>query len=157
MLEVGVIRKSHGLRGEVIVALTTDRTERLDPGAVLHTDNGPVTVVRSAPHQNRWRVAFAGVESREDADRLRGTILRAEPVDDPDEWFVHQLIGADVVTPDGVSVGTCTAVVEVPAYDLLELDTGHLVPVPFVVDVEGSGPGGVVRIDPPEGLFDLVD
>lgn len=157
MLEVGAIRKSHGLRGEVIVALTTDRTERLDPGSVLHTDDGPLTVARSAPHQNRWRVSFEGIDTREAADRLRGTTLRAEPIDDPDEWFVHELIGARVILPDGTVVGICTSVVEIPAYDLLELDTGHLVPIPFVVDVDRSGPTVAVHVDPPDGLFDLVE
>lgn len=156
-LQVGVIQKSHGLRGEVIVSLTTGRTERLDPSSVLDTDVGPLTVVRASRHQNRWRVGFEGIGSREEADRLRGTVLFAAPIDDPDEWFVHELIGAEVRTIDGVSVGACTSVVEIPAYDLLELDAGHLIPIPFVVDVDRSGGAVVVTIDPPEGLFDLVD
>jgi 16S rRNA processing protein RimM len=38
-----------------------------------------------------------------------------------------------------------------PASDLLELDSGALVPIVFVVDhAEGR-----VTIDPPDGLFDL--
>ena len=48
-------------------------------------------------------------------------------------------------------LGRCTAVVANPAHDLLELDSGALVPIVFVVSNE---PGRVV-IDPPEGLFDL--
>ena len=34
LLEVGRIHKAHGLEGEVIVGLVTNRTERLDPGTV---------------------------------------------------------------------------------------------------------------------------
>lgn len=157
MLEVGVISKAHGLRGEVIVALSTDRTERMDPGTVLETDRGPLTVVRSAPHQHRWRVAFDGVDSREAADELRGLVLRAEPIDDPDVWFIHDLIGGEIVLDDGTTVGTCVAVIENPAYDLLELDSGALVPMPFVTDVDSSGDPTTIVIDPPEGLFDLVE
>ena len=48
-------------------------------------------------------------------------------------------------------MGRCTGVVANPAADLLELDSGALVPVVFVVD---HTPGRVT-IDPPEGLFDL--
>ena len=35
MLEVGRVVKVHGLKGEVVVDLVTDRTERLEPGTVL--------------------------------------------------------------------------------------------------------------------------
>lgn len=152
LLEVGRIAKPHGLRGEVIVSLSTDRTERLDEGSVLETDRGPLTVVRAVPHQHRWRVQFDGVSSREDADALHGLVLRAAPLDDPDAWFVHDLIGAPVVLADGAPVGTCTAVVENPAYDMIEVDDAALVPMPFVVDVAD----GRITIDPPDGLFDLA-
>lgn len=152
LLEVGRIAKVHGLRGEVIVALTTDRDERLAPGSVLDTDHGPLTVIEARPHQHRWRVRFQGSDRREDAEALAGLVLRAEPVEDPDVWFVHDLIGLPVVLVDGTPVGTCVAVVDNPAHDLLELDDGQLVPLPFVVDV-----GDVIEIDPPEGLLADVE
>ncbi len=151
LLEIGRITRAHGLRGEVVVQLTTDRAERLDPGSVLDSERGPLTVVASRPHQDRWIVAFAGPTSREGADALRGVVLRAPALDDPSELWVHELVGARVVTVAGDEVGTCEAVVANPAADLLELDTGALVPVTFVVD---HAPGRVT-IDPPEGLFDL--
>ncbi|MCO8126987.1 ribosome maturation factor RimM [Acidimicrobiia bacterium EGI L10123] len=151
LLEVGTIAKPHGLKGEVIVALLTDREDRLAAGSVLQTDRGPLTVVEAHPHQHRWRVRFEGFATREDVDPLHGLVLRAEPVDDPDVWFVHELIGLPVVLTDGTEVGTCTAIIDNPAHDLVELDDGRLVPLPFVVDV-----GDVIEIDPPEGLLDLA-
>lgn len=152
LLEVGRIAKPHGLRGEVIVSLSTDRTERLDPGSVLETDRGPLTVVRAAPHQHRWRVQFEGFGSREEVEPLHGLVLRATPIDDPDVWFVHDLVGCEVLLADGSPVGRCTAIVENPAYDMVEVDGAALVPMPFVVDVDD----GVITIDPPDGLFDLA-
>ena len=151
LLEVGRISRPHGLRGEVVVALTTDRTERLSPGTALATDKGVLVVQASRPHQDRWIVAFEGHGTRQQADELRGLVLRAEPLDDPDELWVHDLVGADVVTVDGEEVGRCTGVLANPASDLLELSSGALVPVVFVVD---RVPGRVT-IDPPDGLFDL--
>lgn len=151
LLEVGAVAKPHGLKGEVIVSLVTDRTERLDPGTVLQTDDGPLTVVSAAPHGHRWRVQFDGFASREDADRIHGLVLRAEPIDDPDAWFVHDLIGCEVVTADGQVVGECVAIVDNPAHDMVELDSGLLVPMPFVTDVEH---GVRITIDPPAGLLD---
>ncbi len=151
LLEVGRITKPHGLRGEVVVKLLSDRAGRLDPGAVLSTDGGDLIVRSARPHQDRWIVAFEGRSTREDADELRGVVLRAEPVDDPDELWVHQLVGATVVTTAGEVVGRCTGVIANPAADLIELDGGALVPVVFVVD---HSPERVV-IDPPDGLFEL--
>ena len=109
-------------------------------------------MVAASPHQNRWRVRFEGFHSREDVEPLHGLVLRAEPVEDPDVWFVHDLIGKAVVLADGTEVGTCTSVVDNPAHDLLELDGGQLVPLPFVIEV-----GDVIEIEPPEGLLDADD
>ena len=148
---MGFVTKPHGIRGEVIVRLTTDRSERVDAGSVLQSDRGPMTVRSSRPHQRDWIVRFDGVPDRNAAETLRGLKLRAEPLDDPDALWVHELVGSRVVTPDGVERGTATAVEVNPASDLLVLDTGALVPLRFVV----SADAGVVTVDPPEGLFDL--
>lgn len=151
LLEVGRIAKAHGLKGEVIVSLSTDRDERLAPGTVLETEQGPMTVESAAPHAHRWRVVFAGLSTREDAEAVAGRILLAEPLDDPDAWFVHELIGLPVQLADGTAVGTCVAVVENPAYDMVELQSGALVPMPFVTEVTDDH----VVIEPPEGLLEL--
>jgi 16S rRNA processing protein RimM len=150
LLEIGRVTRAHGLRGEVVVELTTDRVERLAPGTVLTSDAGDLTVAAARPHQHRWIVSFEGHTGREAADRLRGLALRAAPIDDPDALWVHDLVGSEVVTARGDVVGSCVAVVANPASDLLELDGGALVPVAFVVE---RTPGRVV-IDPPEGLLD---
>jgi 16S rRNA processing protein RimM len=152
LLEVGRITKAFGLRGEVLVALSSDRTSRLDPGSVLETDRGPLTVVSSAPHQDRFIVQFDGLTDRGDAESWRGMLLRAEPLDDDEgALWVHELIGATVALADGSVVGAVVEVEANPAADLLVLDTGALVPVVFVT---AQQPGRVI-IDPPDGLFDL--
>jgi len=150
MLEVGRIAKAHGLRGDVVVELVTDRVERLAVGAVLHGPHGPLTVERSAPHQGRWIVHLAGVDDRAAAEALRGTVLRAEPLEDPDALWVHDLIGAEVVDSEGTRRGRVVSVVANPASDLLELEDGALVPARFVT---GHG-DGVVRVETPQGLFE---
>jgi 16S rRNA processing protein RimM len=153
LLEIGHISKPHGLRGEVVVLLITDRVERMASGSVLETDRGPLRVRSARPAGDRWLVAFEGVADREGADALRGTVLRAEALDDPTELWVHQLIGSTVVTVAGEAVGTIESVQANPASDLLVLESGALVPVAFVVD---HGAGRVV-IDPPEGLLEVND
>ena len=151
LLEVGRIAKPHGLRGEVVVKLITDRVDRLDPDTVLRSDRGDLVVRSVRRHQDRWIVAFEGRTTREQADDLRGLVLRAEAVDDPDEMWVHRMVGAAVVTVTGEAVGRCVGVIANPAADLIELEGGALVPVVFVVDHTAAQ----ITIDPPDGLFDL--
>jgi 16S rRNA processing protein RimM len=139
--------------GDVLVALTSDRVSRLDPGSVLTTGRGDLTVVSSSRHHDRWIVHFEGLTDRDQADTWRGTLLSAEPVDDDDDdtLWVHELIGEVVALSDGTEVGTVAAVEPNPASDLLVLDGGALVPLVFVTSREA----GRITIDPPEGLFDL--
>jgi 16S rRNA processing protein RimM len=150
VLEVGRVIKPHGLRGEVIVDLVTDRTERLAPGSVLSTSDGPLEVVRSSPHMGRWIVGFSGIADRDAAETLRGRVLLAEPLEDPEALWVHELIGSEVVGTDGRAHGQAVALEANPASDLLVLENGGLVPLRFVVSKE---PGKVV-VDVPPGLLD---
>jgi len=164
LVEVGRITRPHGLRGEVVVLLSSDRDERVAVGSRLESDIGPLVVAASRREQRKgqqrhtsqysqhWVVAFAGHDGRDAAEGLRGVVLRAEPIDDPDAMWVDDLVGASVeLVGSGEAVGTCVGVLANPASDLLELDSGALVPVVFVVE---HAVGRVV-IDPPEGLFDL--
>lgn len=152
LLELGRIGKAHGLKGEVTALITSDRPERTEPGAVWILDDGPITVRSVRPLQQRWIVALDGVDTREAADALRGQVVRGEAIEDPDALWVHELVGAEVATPDGRTWGRVATVVSNPADDLLELDDGTLVPAGFVTDASGL-PTRLV-VDPPEGLLD---
>jgi 16S rRNA processing protein RimM len=162
LLEVGRITKPHGLRGELLVSLSSTESSRLAPGSMLLAGSRTLVVERSQPHQNRWIVAFEGVLTREQADELAGEVLRAAPKGDADDGdddvlWVHELIGCEVVDLDGIDYGRVVSVIDNPAADVLELDSGGLVPLTFVVGgIEDAPHGGgrVVRIDPPDGLFD---
>ena len=152
LLEVGRIGRAHGVRGDVFVSLTTDRVERVAVGSRLRAGTVWLTVTASSKSNDRWRVHFEGLDDRAAAEAMAGTLLWAEPIDDPDVLWVHHLIGSEVVEVGGTTRGRCVAVVDNPAADLLELESGALVPVTFVV----SAADGVVTIDPPDGLFDLI-
>lgn len=152
LLEVGRIGRVHGVRGELHVILTSDRLERLAPGSTLtlERDGRQLTVVSARRKGDRHVVAFAEVTSREDAVRLVNARLLAPPIHDDDALWVHELIGSRVVEADGRERGTCVAVVDNPAHLLLELDSGALVPMPFVVSCRD----GTTVVSVPDGLFD---
>jgi 16S rRNA processing protein RimM len=157
LLEVGRVGRAHGVRGDVFIDLTSDRTERVSVGAELWADGQWRTVEQSHRSNQRFRVHLSGVDDRNAAEALTGTVLHAAPIDDPDALWVHQLIGADVMEGDGTSRGRCVAVIDNPAADLLELDSGALVPANFIVSVDSANDPVAVIIDPPAGLFELFD
>ena len=149
-MSIGRIAKPHGLRGQVVVELWTNRTERLSPGEEVASDAGPLRILGASRHGQRWLVSFEGVEDREGAERLRSVVLLAEAVEDPDALWVHELVGCEVVDPAGTLLGTVAAVVANPASDLLELVDGRLIPLRFVT----ARRPGRVEVDPPPGLLD---
>lgn len=150
-LEVGRIVKAHGLKGQVIVDLWTDRLERLEPGAELLSDKGPLTVTSSAAHQDKYLVSFEQIKDRNESERWRGTVLLATRLAVDDAIWIDELFNAVVVDQHGIERGRVTLVEEMPASDLLVLDTGFLVPLTFVTSVVANER---VEIDAPEGLFE---
>jgi 16S rRNA processing protein RimM len=163
ILEVGRIGRAHGLRGEVAVTFLTDRPERTAPGAsfTARTDRGAprdLVVAQARRHQQRWLLRFDGIDDRDAAAALTGSVLYAPalPSSGDDELWVHDLVGATVLDTEGRELGTVTSVEANPAHDLLVLDAGPLVPVTFVTerDTDADGTRRIV-VDVPEGLLDL--
>ena len=152
LLKVGRVTKAHGLRGEVVVQLWTDLTERLDPGSVLTTPRGTLTVEHARPFQDRWIVQFEGIVDRSQAERMRGIELEAEAVEIPGKLWVHELVGAIVFDAHGVELGTVGAVEANPASDLLVLETGGLIPLRVVTESDAAA--GTLVVDIPNGLLD---
>jgi 16S rRNA processing protein RimM len=155
-LEVGRVARPHGLRGQVVVELSTNRTERVAPGARLQGPAGELEVVRASPlnetgGRRRWLVSFCGVDSRDQAEALRGAVLTAVPLVDPDALWVHELIGAEVVDPAGLPIGVVEAVESNPASDLLVLSGGVLIPLHFITRHRP----GQLTVDLPPGLLEL--
>ncbi len=154
LLNVGRVTKAHGLRGEVVVQLWTDLTQRLNPGSVLTTPRGTLTVEHARPFQDRWIVQFEGIVDRSQAERMRGIELEAEAVEVEGKLWVHELVGARVFDLAGADLGLVGAVESNPASDLLVLEEGGgLIPLRFVTERDAEA--GTLIVDIPEGLLDL--
>ena len=148
--------------------MRTDTPElRFEPGSVLVTDParlGPLTVAAARWHSGRLLLLAQGVHDRTGAEALRGLVLSAEVPDDevledPEEFFDHQLRGLAVVDTHGVAIGVVDDVVHLPGQDLLSVhrEGGREVLVPFVAEIvpEIDLESGRVVIDPPPGLLNL--
>ena len=152
-LEVGRIGKPHGLAGEVTAVFISQRPERTEPGAILFAGDRELVIEASRPHRQGWIIRFEGFADRDAAETLRGTVLSADADAEvaSDELWVHELVGCEVVDRDGRSLGKVAEIEANPAHDLLVLDGGVLVPMPFVVEHDS----GRVVVDLPEGLLEL--
>jgi 16S rRNA processing protein RimM len=156
LLEVGRIGKPHGVRGDLFISLTSDVASRHAVGAtftiVESAGHRTLTIATVRPQQDRFVVHFEGVDDRNDAEKLTNKFLYAEPVENEDGLWVHQLIGSNVVDMAGESWGTCTGVLQNPAHDILEIEGGLLVPAPFIVTTDGT----TTVINPPAGLREAL-
>ncbi|MFM9033791.1 MAG: ribosome maturation factor RimM [Mycobacterium sp.] len=170
-LVVGRIAKAHGITGEVVVDVRTDDPEsRFAPGSrlVLKASRGGTVgdaVVESArPHGARLLVRLRGVSDRDGAEALRGSLFVVDtadlpPIEDPDEFYDHQLEGLTVRTVDGQEVGSVAEVLHTAGGELISVRTesGAEVLIPFVGAIVASVSlaDSVMLIDPPEGLLEL--
>jgi 16S rRNA processing protein RimM len=166
-LVVGRIGRPHGVKGEVTVEVRTDSPEeRFVVGKALETDPadvGPLTITAQRWHKDRLLVRFEEVPDRTAAEQLRGVFLVVDsaelpPLDDPDEFHDHELIGLRVETVDGEAVGEVVDVLH-HAQDMLVVsgEKGSEVLVPFVRELvpDVDTAAGRVVIDPPPGLLEL--
>jgi 16S rRNA processing protein RimM len=151
----------------VTVEVRTDDPDlRFVPGAVLRTEpasRGPLTVAGARWHREILLLTLEGVDSREVAETYRNTELLVPVADlpeleDPEDFYDHQLVGLTARSTDDTVLGDVAAVRHEGA-DLLVVrrpDGGELL-IPFVtaivptVDLDG----GFLVVDPPEGLLEL--
>lgn len=167
MAVVGVVARTRGRHGEVVVNPETDfPEERFRAGGTVFLAQAgkPVAVkIRDAWfHGGRPVVSFERVETMNDAERLRGAELRVpeealHPLP-PDSWYEHELVGCTVRTVAGDEVGTVAAV-EGPAgaKRLIVGPRGREIDVPLVAEICVSVDAGAesIVIDPPDGLLEV--
>ena len=166
---IGVVARTHGNRGEVIVNSETDFPEdRFYEGAQLLTRAkdgrlGTIEVVSMRMHQGRPVILFKGIGSMDDAALLAGTELRiTEDERDAEllqegEFFHRDLIGCAVITENGDAVGEVTAVEGDRGNTRLVVRSKRnelLIPLADeICTVDVSNKRIIVR--PPEGLLEL--
>jgi 16S rRNA processing protein RimM len=167
LIAVGRVGPARGVRGEVFVEPWTDvPAERFAPGRQLLTDPvgaGPLTVESSSLGGGKLVVRFAGVEDRAAAEALRGVQLSIRaadrvPLEDPDEFYDTDLVGLRARTVEDEDLGPVRDVLHAGGATFLVVaidGRDHLVPFVSAIVPTVDVAGGVVRIDAPEGLFDL--
>lgn len=166
---VGRLRKPHGLKGECnLFPLTDDPATIFAAGQQIwvvdlagDTVAGPLTVERSREYHREWLVKFVGVETRDALDPFRKHFLAVPPEQlkppEADEVYLHELDGFAVRLPDETPLGLVSAVYELPAGIMIEVQgpkREFLLPYKkeFVQQVDRAGRR--LTVTPPEGLLD---
>jgi 16S rRNA processing protein RimM len=169
-IAVARLRKPHGLKGDLVVfPLTSDPGAAFAPGRSLWVvdlagtvTGGPLVVERSRAYHREWLLKFRGLENREALEQWRGGFLAlpADQVAPPakGEVYLHELEGFAVQLEDGTAVGLVSALYELPAGLMLEVQGPRrefLLPYKreFVREVDREARRLTVAL--PDGLLDL--
>ena len=167
MVSIGTVARPHGRRGQVVVNPLTDFPEsRFCIGELVYTKNGTaiteLRITQARFQGGRPVIGFENVHSISDADELRDRELRIPestlsqlPIG---TYYHHDLIGCEVVTRAGKSVGVVTKVEGPTALRrLIVVKKDRVCDVPFVdavcvsIDVDSRR----ICINPPDGLLEL--
>ena len=166
---IGVVARTHGNRGEVVVNPETDFPEdRFHEGAQLLArgkDGVDTTleVVTMRMHQGRPVILFKGIASMNDAELLAGTELRVAEDDldeqelEEGEYYHRDLIGCEVVTESGESIGQVASVDDGHGQARLVVRSRRnevLIPLAdaiCTVDIAAKR----ITVRPPEGLLEV--
>ena len=135
-VRVGRVGRPHGIAGAFVVEDPSDDPARFAVGARLLAGGDEVEVVESR------RVGGGRLAIKLDRPVARGTTLelRRDELPEPEEdaYYVFQLVGVRVEEEGGRDLGTVRDVISAPANDVLELNSGLLLPLvgACVLDVD---------------------
>ncbi len=164
-VNIGFIRKPHGLRGYVRVEGLSDVPDRfadLDRIGVELRDGRreSLEIERCSRDGNGWLMKFVGIDTTENAERLRSAYIQVpgEAVADlpGDAYYVFEVEGCTVVSEDGVEIGIVREVLSMPANDVFVVDTPAgevMIPVVRDIVVELNPEDSKIVIRPIPGLI----
>lgn len=166
-LETGKIVGTHGVRGMLRVQPWCDDGEFLTEFKKIYLDDlgeNCLKITKSQPHGNVVLMAVKGVDSIEEAEKLRGKVIYINREDanlPKDRYFISDLIGCTVTDADtGAALGELNDVSQTGANDVWHITKDgkeYLVPAIESVIVSVSPEEGTVVIRPLKGIFDDED
>jgi len=122
MIRVGQVMGPYGLEGAVKVLPLTDFQDRFDPGASLLLDGRAHQVEWSREGHPGLVVKLQGIDNRTLAELIRGRYLEVPEAEmrelEAGHFYHHQVVGLEVVTESGESIGVVEEVLERPANDV---------------------------------------
>ena len=127
LILVARVAGAFGVKGEVRLTAYTAEPMALLEYRDLKRESGAagLTLTAARPHKGGIVARAREVETREQAEALRGLRLyvprEALPAPEADEYYLVDLVGMTVETPDGEALGVVRQVQDFGAGDLLEI------------------------------------
>lgn len=163
----GKIVNTHGVRGEVKVLRISDFEDRFNPGNVLWAvmeNKEPVQVIIAGhrKHKGFDLLQFEGYPGINDVEVFKGANLKITEDQltelEEDEFYYHEIIGCEVSTREGRSLGVIKEILSPGANDVWVVKQlrGKDILIPYIVDVvkHVDTENKKVVIEPMEGLLD---
>ncbi len=164
LLEIGIISRPHGTSGEVKVQTSPEYLTALEGVRKVYLGNAiqGTPVLGCRIHQNALLLQLEGVQSRNDAESLRGARVQVRtselPVLSPGEYYSFQLVGMHVTDETGTELGIVSDILATGSNDVYVVNTpdGSELLLPAIESV-------IRKVDPdsqrmevkvPEGLRD---
>ncbi len=164
-LVVGRIVKPHGIKGQVEIFPLTDSSQRFKPGAVFHlvpptADMTSVTLTDVRYKKGRVVARLETIEDRESAKVLVGRELTwpsSESEKPQGAYWLHEIIGCDVETVDGVRLGQVSEILRTGSNDVyvIEGQRGYMIPAIKQVIQSIDPAKKIIVIKPMPGLLEL--
>ncbi|MEX1071288.1 MAG: ribosome maturation factor RimM [Anaerolineales bacterium] len=140
---VGVLRRPHGLRGEVLVVPQTDFPERLKKGLQLYLgeEYRAVTIQSRRQHNDGLLLAFEEFPDKASLDYVRNEPLFVRREESPalpeGQYYQHQLLGLKVIQEDGAILGKVSEILDTSANAVYVVRTedGEEILLPSIKDV----------------------
>ncbi len=153
---IGRITGAHGIRGAVkIRSFAASPADIATYGPLGTADGRSLEITQMKPAKDEFIADLKGVRDRNAAEALKGVDLfvareRLPPVKEG-EVYLADLVGK-TVTANGTTIGTVAGIQNYGAGDLLELESGELIPVAFITAVHDT-----IAVGLPAGYLDPPD
>jgi 16S rRNA processing protein RimM len=161
---VGKFRKPHGVRGEIRMTVLTDYPELLGPGETIYVGQShqPYTIRELRWHGGDLLIALKELPDRTAVEIFRNVEVSLNTADIPElpngEFYIHQLVGMDVVTEEGDALGRLKEILLTGANDvyLIESPQGKEILLPAIEEVvrDIDLEKGLIQVHILDGLLD---
>lgn len=166
-IALGAIRKAHGVRGEASVEPWTEfeRFSEVHDVTLVSPDESQTREVKieaTRAHGDRALIKFSGIETPEEMAQYRDWTIEIPESEarklEPDEYFLHDLVGLTLVDESGAERGRVIDAFEGGSGVLLEVERGrHKFEVPFAAGICKTIdlPGKRIVVELPEGIDEI--
>jgi 16S rRNA processing protein RimM len=159
---LAVVRRARGIRGEVVAEMLGSRPDRFQPGMRVFLGDKTAEIERSWVHDGDLVLKFRGIDTRTEAEGLRGSEVRIPIEERPPapegQYYLSDLVGCTMETVGGDIVGEITRFDDYGAAPLLTVKGGKgeiLVPFTDAIYREIDLDRRRIVVELPEGLEDL--